>query len=214
MNILFGAFLSGLIVTEFIKAASSALYVKDSFYLSLPVVVLGAIWVFYVIFDTLVWLVYSEDNPTSLGSVASVPTKMIILLLRRALEFGTLIWLYDIVNILNEIRSGVVVDELDLQSRFSLNIAIVCLGWFLWRFLRVFLGPPASRDELNDWILNVLRLLISAMLFFGYWQLFASRSVTSLCAYLLMYSSTALYIFLNYNLNQGYYERVLPYYEA
>jgi hypothetical protein len=62
------------------------------------------------------------------------------------------------------------VDELDLQSGFSLSIAVVCLGWFLWRYLRVFLGPPASRDELNDWIINVLRLLISAMLFSGYWQ--------------------------------------------
>ncbi len=214
MNILFGAFLSGLIVTEFIKAASSALYVKDSFYLALPIVVLGAIWVFYVIFDTLVWLVYSEDNPTSLGSVASVSTKMIILLLRRSLEFGTLIWLYDIVNILSEIKPGVMIDQLGLQSRFSLNIAIVCLGWFLWRFLRVFLGPPASKDELNDWILNVFRLLTSAMLFFGYWHLFASRIVTSLWAYLLMYASTALYIFMNYHLNQDYYGRVLPYYEA
>jgi hypothetical protein len=213
MNILFGAFLSGLIVTEFIKASSSALHAEHSISSTLPIVILGAIWVFFVIFDTLVWLVYSEDNPAPLGSVASVTTKMIVLLLRRSLEFGTLIWLYDIVNILNEIKPGIIFDELGLQSRFSLNVAVVCFGWFLWRFIRLFLGAFDS-DELRDWRINVSRLIVFAVLFFGFSYLFANKFVISLYAYLIMYASTAIHIFLNYRFNEDYYRRVLPYYEA
>jgi hypothetical protein len=55
----------------------------------------GGLWVFFVIFDTLVWLVFFEDNPVGGGTVSNVTIRMVILLLKRSLEFGTLICLYD-----------------------------------------------------------------------------------------------------------------------
>jgi len=209
MYLLFGTFLSGLIVMDFLKEASVAVHTS----LSAKVITLfGAIWTFFVVFDTLVWLVYCKDHPSSSGHTPS-SNRLFVHLIRRTIEFGSLIWLYDIINIVKSSISEN--DAITTLGRFSLNLGIICLLWLIRRLLEPLvskLSTPADREDLRN---NSLRLFSSAVVFIGLWYLMMHSLLPIRWAYASVFFAMLFHIFANFRLGwRKYYGSAFPYYVA
>jgi hypothetical protein len=208
MYLLFGTFLSGLIVTDFLKEASVAVHASLS---GIVITLFGAIWTFFVIFDTLVWLVYCKDHPSSSDRTPS-PNRLFVHLFRRTIEFGSLIWLYDIINIVKSISGN---DTITTLGRFSLNLGIICSLWLIRRLLGLLVSKfstPADREDLRN---NSLRLLSSAVVFFGLWYLMMHGVLPIRWAYASVFFAMLFHIFANFRLGwRKYYDGAFPYYVA
>lgn len=145
MAIVYG-FLASLILTDYLKVASKALYVGPV-YPFFALILLASFYLFYMIFDTLVWLVHYDQNPgPGDGHVPTYPRVEVVLwLLCRSVEFIILLWLYDFANIMEEVSKAKPDSDLVPQlARLCLDIGSVCLGWAVW-FL-IFLFTHISRE--------------------------------------------------------------------
>jgi hypothetical protein len=208
MYLLFGTFLSGLIVQDFLKEASVAAHA------SLPATVItlfGAIWTFFVVFDTLVWLVYCKDHPSSSGRIPS-SIRLFVHLIRRTIEFGSLIWLYDLINI---VKSASANDSITTLERLSFNLGIICLLWFIRRFLEPLVSKYTSPADRADWRNNSIRLFSSAVVFVGLWCLMKHGLLPIPWAYGSVFTAMLFHILANFRLGwRKYYESAYPYYVA
>ena len=208
MYLLFGTFLSGLVVTDFIKEASSIVHAEQPPYL---ILLLGGFWTFFVIFDTLVWLAYSEEHPTQLKNLY-IELVIFVLLLRRSVEFGTLVWIYDIVDIIKEAGNNKVAEIL-LLERFSFDISLMCFGWFFRRLLQPLIEVLDNNKKIQ-WIINVVRLLFFAMLFLNLPYLFKFFKNDLSIAYFIIYFCAISHILVNFVCGRQHYKDILPYYKA
>jgi hypothetical protein len=210
MYLLFGTFLSGLVVVDFLKEASVAVHASLS---ALVITLFGAIWTFFVIFDTLVWLVYCKDHPSSSGRTPS-PSRLFVHLIRRAIEFGSLIWLYDIINIVKSISiSGNV--TITTLERFSFNLGFICSLWLIRRLLGLLVSKLSTPADREDLINNSLRLFSSAVVFIGLWYLMMHGLLPIRWAYASVFFAMLFHIFANFRLGwRKYYDSAFPYYVA
>jgi hypothetical protein len=149
MAIVYG-FLASIILTEYLKVASKAVH-AGPVYPFLALVMLASFYLFYQIFDTLVWLILYDKNPvTDLPKVDRPRVEAGLWMLCRCTEFVILIWLYDFVNVLDK-ASGErpQSDLMPHLARLCLDIGIVWFGWAVW-FALLGLTEFAGKFKSSD----------------------------------------------------------------
>lgn len=235
MTIVYG-FLASIILTEYLKVASKAVYAGPAFpYLAL--ILLASGYLFYMIFDTLVWLVHYDKNPTGNDSRPPSPRVEIVLwLLCRCVEFILLIWLYDFVNIASDVSSIKPPNDLMPQlARLCFNIGAVCLGWAAWflifsfthvfREIRYLPGETTQaqrdqraeqhqRERREDWTQLAFHVIFALAFFaLGVW-FGSSRRPKPHCAYALTYLVTVVNVLRVYVIQKIYYSEHFYLYRA
>jgi hypothetical protein len=139
MKVVF-SFMAALILTEFLKTASGTYY-SHATGLSLVFILITALFLFFMIFDTVVWLVFSDKTavPQEGQDGSESVLDSIIWLGCRFCEFFVAIWLYDFINIVRDLaKAGDGAHYMDLLVRFNLDSALISFGWALWFVLYRF----------------------------------------------------------------------------
>ena len=230
--LLFGTFLSGLIIQDFIKEASITVYTS---FTGLFFVISGGTWIFFAVFDALIWLLYLKDNQPKIEEPD--PWKLFLHLFRRIIEFGSLIWLYDITNIVKKVGGlrvfqtqgfevlqiiGLEVSQVEeseaVQSlaRFSLDLATMCFAWFIRRSLQPFLGSYKKEKIIEcDLLRNKIRLSAFSIAFFIF-RLFIIHHQPSIpLAYIILSLMIIAHIIMNFRIGwESYYKEVFKYFSA
>jgi hypothetical protein len=215
-SLIFG-FISSLISTNFIRAASSSIFRYDEFPLiinQIIIVILCGFWFFYIIYGTVVWLLFTEYKPYE----AKIPPSLQTMIFLRFLEFIPFIWLYDIIRIIDFDKSDLVLGQTVPSpmvnpflfrplSRLALNLGFILFTWSIWKILfsQVKEGNNSGED-----LWSILLLLLFAFIFgSSYFWLGHSRTIHQAMPIIILYVFTVLYIALDFCLIHSTYYRTI-----
>lgn len=213
MAIAYG-FLASIILTEYLRVASSALYTGTDYRWTprlqfFALVLLTSFYLFYMIFDTLVWLVFYDKKPSDDPDSPRPRREIVLWLLCRCAEFFVLIWLYDFVNVLNDAsKAGIDANLLPHLARLCFDIGVICLTWGIWFALFLLTDFAQLERIVRERNENTYQLI--AHLFFGaifialcYW--FLRNKPSAPLAFVLTYIAVIINVLRVYMIQKNYY---------
>jgi hypothetical protein len=215
------SFVAGLILTDFLKNASDSL---DRSLSNLFPIFLGGFWIFYIIYGTIVWLVFSENYPSQIDKEIKKEKSNYIYFVSifwRAIDFASLIFIYNIANIfkIKENTDNINLYSPDKLGMLSRDLCFICLLWFTWKILQAFITKIVQKKHQEIKIFNRItnrkkivedfkytRLLLSAFFFFIsipifrgleiFYKMLSSSLVSNIPAIAVIFISSLLFVVL------------------
>lgn len=182
MKVVF-SFMAALILTEFLKVAAVTAYARANAP-ALSLIIIAALFLFFMIFDTVVWLVFSDKIAVqqNVRSSSTAVWDSIAWLGCRLCEFFVVIWLYDFVNIVRELgKTEGDMKYMEFLARFNLDAALISFGWAGWFIVYHFTVSYRHKDKREQKELRrqgFLHLLFMA-LFAGVWHFTSTGELAS-----------------------------------
>lgn len=211
------SFMAGLILVEYIKQSSSAIYncKLNTWFL----ILVSGIWCFYIIYGTFNSLSLLEKTINKVTDDFAETSGWLFhysMFFSGLLDFLSFIFIYDTINVLKQLnaetsdstkficQSDQVVFESSL--RINLDIGIIALIWSIWILLS---WSWREKDDVTDYIRLAFTSIVGVLCILIYTQKSFLWLTDSYIIGFLALLFTIIFILIEAIINCDFYDRVL-----